>query len=240
MDSENIVAKKILSMIAKNRISSVEVADALGKQGVLSQMKIFNPGHFKVGKVKYVYTYNESNYPLHEQIVDVEEDYILYVDAFNCEERAIFGDLICKYLLLYKKLMALVVNGYLRDAHRLRKENYPIWLKGVTPLGCFNKKVEPSKEIEEEALRRMKMFDGGIMVCDDSGCTFISKEHFIEDTLKKLDLVELQEDIWYYCIDTLKWSTFDTVCLKKYMDNKFFLPDNLKEKLLEIEKFIKF
>jgi peptide-methionine (S)-S-oxide reductase len=33
-----------------------------------------------------------------------------------------------------------------------------------------------------------------------------------EELLSKLEFIELQEDIWYYCIDTLKWSTYKTIC----------------------------
>jgi len=38
--------------------------------------------------------------------------------------------------------------------------------------------------------------------------------------LKRLEFVEAQEDIWYECVDRRKWSTFDTVCLKKYLQIK--------------------
>jgi hypothetical protein len=31
--------------------------------------------------------------------------------------------------------------------------------------------------------------------------------------------IEEQEDVWFNCIDRLKYSTFETVCLKKYEEN---------------------
>ena len=37
---------------------------------------------------------------------------------------------------------------------------------------------------------------------------------------KKLEWIEEQEDIWFDCIDRKKWNTFETVCLKKYEENK--------------------
>ena len=56
-----------------------------------------------------------------------------------------------------------------------------------------------------------------------------------KDFLEKLDFIELQEDIWYHCIDTKKWSTFETVCLKKYMDTGL-LPKEYKTKFEEFTR----
>jgi len=49
-----------------------------------------------------------------------------------------------------------------------------------------------------------------------------------EKFLQKLDWIEEQEDIWFDCIDRLKWDTFDTVCLKKYREKGPFEPFNYK------------
>ncbi len=223
--------KKIINTIERNKISSVEVADAFNKTGVIDNIKAFNPGHFVVGKVHYVCTYNESNWPLHEQIRDFDEDVILYVDSFNCQNRAVFGDIVSKYLYLYKRVKGIIVNGLIRDAHRIRKENYPLWCKGVTPLGCFNKEVQITKEIEQYIATQKKYFQGSIAVCDDSGCTIIPKEKCTEEGLEKLEFIELQEDIWYFCLDTLKWDTYTTICKKEYLKNKDILPKHLQEKI---------
>jgi len=236
MSNSNVnleIKEKMINLIERNRISSVEVADALGKTGVLEGPKILTPGKFVVGTVQYIFGYSETNWPIHEQGEKVEEGGILYVDTFECNDKAAFGDLVSKYFILYKRMKGVVVNGLLRDIHTLRKENYAMWSTGTTPLGCHNINVELPKHIELEAAKRKAYFDGSIMVCDDSGCTLISKEHINETTLKKLEFMELQEDIWFYCIDTLKWSTYETVCLKKYLNNKDHLPAVLVEKLKE-------
>lgn len=233
---ETALLNEIVTYIDKNRVSTVEVADALNKTGVIDEIKILNPGHFVAGKVNYIYTYNESNWPLHEQIQHIEEDSIVFVDTFNCKNRAAFGDLVSKYLILYKKAKGVIVNGYLRDGHRLRKENYPIWCKGVTPLGCFNSKVDMDDGLKQIIMERRKLFTGAIIVCDDSGCTMIESGLINNDLIKRLEFIELQEDIWYFCIDTLKMSTYDTICLKKYLDEKNLLIERLKEKMLNLKK----
>jgi len=227
----DVSVDSIIELIRRNRISSVEVADAMDKTGVLNGLNIYNPLHFVVGRVHYVCTYDESNWPLHEQISDLPDDCVLFVDAINCADRAVFGDIVSKYLMLYKRVQGMIINGFLRDAHRLRKENYPIWLKGVTPKGCFNRNVTPSEQTARLISERKEMFHNNIAVCDDSGVTLIKEENINQKLHDRLEFIELQEDIWYFCIDTLKWSTFDTICKKKYLDNPDILPLNIREKL---------
>jgi 4-hydroxy-4-methyl-2-oxoglutarate aldolase len=225
----------IINVINRNRISSTEVADVLNKTGLLPGIRLMNPGQFVAGKVVYTYTYEESNYPLHEQIREVPEDSVVYVDCINCKERAAFGHLVSKYLLLYRRAKAIVVDGYIRDVHRTRKDDMAIWARGGTPIGCFNREVELKPQVRELAESRRQEMDGGILVCDDSGCTLIKKSAITNELMKKLEFIELQEDIWYFCIDTLKWDTFQTVCKKEYLQDKSVLPEILRKRLSEFD-----
>lgn len=227
--------EKIIELIKKNRISSVEVADALGKSGVLAGPKPLSTGQHVVGEVQYIYGHSESNWPIHKQGENVNEGGILYVDTFECNDKAAFGDIVAKYFLLYKQVEGVVVNGLLRDVHTLKKENYPIWCKGITPLGCYNKDVEETLEISNQVRLKKLQLEGSIMVCDDSGCTVISKNRINEDTYNRLEFIELQEDIWFYCLDTLKWSTYKTICEKAYLKDKDVLPQVLKDRLKKYE-----
>lgn len=213
---------EIINKIRQNRISSTEVADCMDKTGNLDfGLFPLNSRHFKVGRIKWTYAWNESNWEHHEQIANLEPGYIVITEPFQCGERAIFGDLVTKYLMLYRQSEALIVLGKLRDVPHLIKENYPIWLKGVSPIGCFNKKssVGLDKSIIEE---RRNMYDDAIAVCDDSGVIVIPKELHNEEFIKKLDWIEEQEDIWFDCIDRRKWSTYETVCLKKYKNDSIW------------------
>ena len=208
--------EKIIKLISDNRISTTEVADVLGKTGQIPNVHALNKRKFVVGEVAVVYAINNSNYEVHKQLAEADlSDKVLFVYNVNCD-KAIFGDLVSKYVLLYKRAKAIVVNGLLRDAHTLIKENYPIWLSGVSPIGCVN---YPNGEgISAETLSDIKeRYEGAIMVCDDSGVVLIPKDKFGDQMLNKLLFIENQEDIWYYCLDTLKMSTFDIVCEKKYL-----------------------
>ena len=211
------IKSKIIDFIRRNRVSTTEVADCLGKTGALENVMPINKGHFKVGNVKWVYAYAESNWDVHEQILNTEENDIVFIEAFDCKHRAIIGELVCKYILLYRQASAIVCTAKFRDAGALLRENYPIWCTGFTPVGCFNTKPEiplDSAIVEKHSSK----YDGAIAVCDDCGVVFIPKELHTEEFLQKLVKIEEQEDIWFSRLDHYKESTFDIVCLKKYLE----------------------
>ena len=209
--------EKIISYIKRNRVSTTEIADCMGKSGLFENANALNRGRFKVGSVRWVYAYNESNWSVHEQIRDIQPGEIVMIEAFNCGDRATIGELVSKYILLYKQAAAIISNAKLRDGARLIKENYPIWCAGLTPIGCFNRQndVPLEKAIYEEHYNR---YEGSIAVCDDSGVVIIPKELHTEEFYKKIIAIEEQEDIWFDCLDRKKWDTFDIVCLKKYKE----------------------
>lgn len=210
------VKRKIIKKIKKNRISTTEIADCMGKTGVLKDANAVNRGHFAVGNVKWIYAYNESNWSIHEQAREIEEGDIVLIEAFGCKERATIGELVSKFILLYRQAVAIVSNTNMRDANDLIKQNYPIWCKGFTPVGCFNKKNE--KPLDQDIVKTHKeKYDGAIAVCDDTGVVIIPKKLHNQEFLRKLDDIENQEDIWFECLDHKKWDTYDIVCLKKYL-----------------------
>ena len=186
------------------------------------------------GEVVCLYAINNSNYELHRQLADADlNGKILFVYNVNCD-RAVFGDLVSKYILLYKRAKAIVINGKLRDAHTLIKEGYPIWCTEVTPIGCVN--YQNGDDLTSEQITELKAkYEGSIMVCDDSGVVMIPKEKIDQQLLSKLEFIEFQEDIWFYCLDTLKMSTYDIVCQKKYQTDKL-IDERLLNKLIELQK----
>lgn len=208
---------KIIDYIRRNRVSTTEVADCMGKSGVLPEVSPITAGVFKVGSIKWVYAQKESNWDVHEQIVSVKENDIVMIDAFECGSRAIAGELVCKYLLLYRQAGAIVSNGKMRDAGALLRERYPVWCTGFSPIGCFNSKVE--NPVDAKLLAEHKaLYDGAISVCDDCGVVVIPKELHTKEFLERLIQIEEQEDIWFDRLDRYKENTFEIVCLKKYLN----------------------
>jgi len=214
--NNELMKNRIIDYIRRNRVSTTEVADCMEKTGAIPNARAINRGHFCVGKVFWAFAYGETNWHVHEQVQSVEEGDIVLVEPFECGDRAVFGDLVAKYLLLYKQARAIVVMGKLRDAHTLLKENWPIWCDGFTPVGCFNRNVEVQIDPRLLAEHR-QLYHGSVAICDDAGVVVVPNEWHNQEFLEKLAWIEGQEDIWYDCIDRRKWSTFETVCLKNYL-----------------------
>lgn len=217
-----MIKKKIINYLVRNRVSTTEVADALGKTGALPNVMPINRGHYKAGEIKWIYTYGESNWPIHEQIQNIEDDHVIFIEAFDCNGRAVLGELVSKYILLYHQSRAIITNGKLRDAAGLIKENWPIWCNGFNPVGCFNGK--PLNDFDELIKKEhSEKYDGSIAVCDDCGVVIIPKECISEEFLSKLHYMEDQEDIWFDRLDHYKESTFEIVCKKNYLKDEVYM-----------------
>jgi len=211
--------EKIIDYIKRNRVSSTEIADCLGKKGAIFNANAINRGHFTVGNVFYVYAANGTNWDVHKQIENVNDNDIVFIEVLDNLDKAVFGDLVSKYLLLYKQANAIVTNGLLRDAPKLIKENWKIWCKGFSPVGFVNEKTEITKSQNQLINQSKEKYEAAIAVCDDTGVVIIPKSLHNGDFYKKIQFIEEQEDIWFDCIDRKKYSTFETVCIKKYLGN---------------------
>lgn len=226
--------QEIINFCIENRVSTTEVADALGKSGVLPKVLPINLNQYRIGPVRTIFTANNSNYSVHEQLRNVKKGEIVIIFAHRCEERAIIGDLVAKFTLLYKGAAALVVQGMVRDAAAIRREGYAIWSYGVSPLGCFNTPSDPYPCDLENEMR--VLYDGGVAICDDGGVSIIGKEKLNAEMLERLKRIEMQEDIWFFCLDTLKWDTLKIVCDKAYLTEKNLLSTIHLNKLDELSK----
>ena len=224
------IRNRIITYLKKNRVSTTEVADALEKSGAIDKLKLINPNNniHKVGKIKCIFASYESNYYVHEQINDVEQEDIVFIFSYGCGNKAIIGDLISKYLILYRGVTAILVSGNIRDTAKLIKENYPIWAEGSNPIGCFN---YPTKTFPKKKHTQIKSkYEGAIAVCDAGGVVLIENKNINEKILTKIKSLETQEDLWYFCLDNLKWTTKEIVCEKKYLKEKNILsPSQIKK-----------
>ena len=171
MDS---IVVKAVNLIEANKISSTEIGDVLGKTGQIEGVHALNRGMFKAGEVAFIYAINNSNFEVHRQLAE--------------------KDIKDKILFVYNRAKAIVINGKLRDAHSLIKEQYPVWLEDVSPIGCVN--CQNGEDLSLDVYEELKAkYEGSIMVCDDSGVVMIPKEKITDTLLRKLDFIEFQEDI---------------------------------------------
>ncbi len=109
----------------------------------------------------------------------------------------------------------------MRDAAELISGEWPVWCEGITPEGCFNMDRIETPEITLLAKKHKAYYEDSIAVCDDCGVVIIPKDQITEQFYEKVVAIEKQEKMWFHCVDDLGWSTYDTVCLKKYNDEQY-------------------
>lgn len=209
------LGNRIIDCVRRNRTSTTEIADCLGKTGALPGVMPLNRGKHVVGRVFWAYACNESNWALHEKLRQVEPDTVVVVEHFNCAGRSSVGALISKFVLVHKEAGALVARAPVRDAPDLIRENWPIWCESVNPVGCFNRESD-SHAPPNVVTERDTFYEQAIAVCDDCGVVIIPKAQQTDDFLDRVAAILEQEKIWFDCIDRRQWDTFDTVCRKRY------------------------
>lgn len=196
---------KILGFINDNDLSSSDVADALGRAGHVRWVRPLNRGFRAVGEVEYLFAWYGSTWHTHKDLAAVAPNRILYIDDHCCEMRAVLGHLMAEYAFTHKKALALVVNGNIRDVEKMG--NMPIWHRGASPVVCQKRKPidEPDVDLER------RKYQGGVMVCDDTGCTLIPPYLLTEQTLANLFVIRDREADWYSRMQRGE-STFDITC----------------------------
>jgi regulator of RNase E activity RraA len=209
------IESDLVDYIRRNRVSTTEVADCLGKLGALPEVLPVNSGLFCAGPIFLTIAHSNSNWSVHEEIRRAPAGSIVVIETIDCDGRAIIGDLVAKYLTLYKQVAAIVVVGPVRDVPRIRREGWPVWSRGVSPIGCWNHEIPLTDHLDTAAKLR-NQYRGCVVVCDDSGVVVIPSDFVTPNFMEALEAMELQEDMWYECVDRRKMSTFETVCLKNY------------------------
>lgn len=208
---------EIIDFIEKNRISTAEIGDALGKVGGIDGVvPLIKDLHF-VGEVFYTFAYADSNWMIHNDAINVSKNSVVFIENLDNTNKALFGEIVSRFIIDKREAKAIVTNGKIRDISELRKLNIPIWHNGISPIGCYNSKPVYTDSLDELAQKRKEELDGAIMVCDDDGAVLIEKNSISSELLNKIKILQEQEKIWKECVFDKGWDTFETICLKRYL-----------------------
>ena len=220
---------EIIGYCIANRVSTTEASDALGKSGVIGHFSALTSGLHRVGRIRCLFVANDSNFHLHPGLEHVMPGDVAVIFTFGFSDRAVLGQLISKYACLYRGAAALVVQGLVRDRAALLKDRWPIWCQGHTPLGCWNddRGVAPAAERERLSME----YEGGVAICDDGGVVLIPTAQLTSETASQLRRIEAQEDVWFFCLDALKWNTKEIVVDRRYLTDPGIVPPVLLDHL---------
>ncbi|RUT30089.1 RraA family protein [Arsenicitalea aurantiaca] len=85
-----------------------------------------------------------------------------------------------------------IVNGAVRDVSTIKKIDYPVWSKGVTPItGKF--RMEAVEMNGPVTVHDVAVYPGDLVVADDSGVCFVPYEH-IGYVLEQLRAIAREEE----------------------------------------------
>jgi 4-hydroxy-4-methyl-2-oxoglutarate aldolase len=235
--NDKIFADKIIEIINNLELTTTEIADALNKTGIIPlcyPISGINKNEVKVGFVRTMFAANGSNWEVHEDVEKIEANEIPVIFTENCNDRAIIGELVAKYMIEKKDAAAVVIHGLIRDLNPLIDSDLPIWSMGFTPIGCVN-----SMSVRFPQEKRMELetkYHGGIAICDITGVIVIQKTNFNQEMIDNLYLIKDQEKIWFHCMNELNWDTKKIVCDKAYLYEDISVPIELELSLNRLRK----
>jgi len=97
---------------------------------------------------------------------------VLVVQAHGSPFTGCFGDMLVRYFKL-KGGAGIVVDGYIRDAPRVRELGVPIWCRGTTPHYASQSELFPWGYDVPVAVGGVLCLPGDIVVADDDGAVIV-------------------------------------------------------------------
>lgn len=158
-----------------------DVLDGRGPYGYLkgiTQFGVLKPGQVVCGPVSTV-RYEPSTRTgqpqdiYHGAIDAVVKGGILLVDS-SCAEGSGTGELMSSGAKV-KGAAATVVNGTVRDLAEVRKLDYPLWAKGMSPVGVSGR-MEPAHYQVELDIDGVRVRSGDVIFADITGVVVIPAE----------------------------------------------------------------
>lgn len=195
---------EIINFIREHRISTCNVVDALEQNTVYNLQPMAKRSH-AVGEVHFLHSFCGSNWITHKELAAAPQGRILFIHPHG-SDLAVIGGLMAEYAFEYKRAVAVVVNGNIRDADDI--DRHFIWYRGVTPMACNKMPIATSSTFIE---RLRRTHQDGIMVCDASGVALIEPGQINKDTYNRLVSIKEREREWMRKLQK-GMSTFEITC----------------------------
>ena len=164
------------------RLATALVSDAFGRWAGttgLSPIAGLKPGQVVVGPAFTVRTRPGDNLVVHKAMDMARPGEVLVIAAGGHPDRALLGGLMGQYAAT-KGIVALVVDGAVRDRSDLDRVSPPVFATALSHLGPY--KNGPGELRGPVSVGGLVIRDGDIVVCDEDGVAVIPRERAEEIT----------------------------------------------------------
>lgn len=154
------------------------VSDAMGRgNSMAAEIKPAWPGAKLLGPAFTVRTFPADNLMIHKAATLAKPGDVLVVNAGGYKDAAVFGDLL-GYSCKVHGIAGLVIDGATRDAEGLAAVGFPVFARGVLPMGPF--KDSPGSINLPISCGGIAVRPGDIILGDADGVVVIPQEHAAE------------------------------------------------------------
>lgn len=125
-----------------------------------------------------------DNLMVHKALDYAQPGDVLVIDAEGDTEHAILGEIMTREAMV-NGLAGFLIDGAIRDAGEIKKMEFPVFARGVTPRGPF--KDGPGEINTPVSCGGVVVNPGDIIVGDEDGVVIIPSVD-AEDILKKVEI----------------------------------------------------
>lgn len=151
------------------------VSDAMGRSNSMAaEVKPVWSGAKLVGPALTVRTFPADNLMIHKAATLAHPGDVLVVNAGGYRDAAVFGDLLA-YSCKVHGIAGIVIDGSARDAEGLAAIGFPVFARGVLPMGPF--KDSPGSINLPISCGGIAVRPGDIILGDADGVVVIPREH---------------------------------------------------------------
>jgi 4-hydroxy-4-methyl-2-oxoglutarate aldolase len=154
------------------------VSDAMGRcNSMAAEIKPVWPGAKVLGPALTVRTFPADNLMIHKAATLAKPGDVVVVNAGGYKDTAVFGDLL-GYSMKVRGVSGVVIDGATRDAEGLAAIGFPVFARGVLPMGPF--KDSPGSINLPISCGGIAVRPGDIILGDTDGVVVIPQEHAAE------------------------------------------------------------
>lgn len=173
------------------RSSAANVGDACGRLGMPDGgiLPIWD-GCRAVGSAFTVLTVAGDDLAVIEAIAHIEAGDFLVINGFGYAGRAVMGDILAQ-CFSSNGAVGAIVDGAVRDRDEIRRQNFPVWARAVTPAGPW--KNGPGAIGKPVAVGGVVISPGDIIVADADGIVAVPLDRAQDVAAELSSIAEFEE-----------------------------------------------